>query len=56
MIEKVIDGIKEEVLIHKTSDEAVEAARARIEIAGAWTFVCTGIQCNRTADEVKATG
>ena len=27
------------------SDEAVEAAGTRAEIAGAWTFVCTGIQC-----------
>jgi hypothetical protein len=41
--EKTIDQI-EEVLICEISDEAVEAA-GRAEIAGLWTFVCTGIQC-----------
>ena len=41
--EKTIDQI-EEVLICEISDEAVEAA-GRTEIAGVWTFVCTGIQC-----------
>jgi hypothetical protein len=41
--EKTIDQI-EEVLICEISDEAVEAA-GRAEIAGVWTFVCTGIQC-----------
>src|SRR5262249_31083802 len=28
------------------SDQAVEAAGTGTEIAGAWTFVCTGIGCN----------
>ena len=29
------------------SDEAVEAAGTRAEIAGVWTFICTGIQCGQ---------
>jgi len=41
--EKTIDQI-EEVVICEISNEAVEAA-GRTEIAGVWTFVCTGIQC-----------
>ena len=45
MNEKTIDQIEEEVLSYKISDEAVEAAGTRTEIAG-WTFVCTGIGCN----------
>ena len=45
MDEKTIDQIEEEVLIC-VSDEAVEAAGTRTEIAGVWTFVCTGIGCN----------
>ena len=32
----------EEVLICEISDEAVEAAGMRTEIAGVWTFICTG--------------
>ena len=45
MNEKSIDQI-EEVLICEISDETVEAAGTRTEIAGVWTFVCTGIQCS----------
>jgi hypothetical protein len=45
MNEKTIDQIEEEVLSYEVSDEAVEAA-GTTEIAGAWTFVCTGIECN----------
>ena len=56
MNEKSSHSMEEEVLIHEISDEAVEGAGARIEIAGAWTFVCTGIGCNQTADKIKATG
>jgi hypothetical protein len=46
MNEKTIDQIEEEVLSYEVSDEAVEAAGTSTEIAGAWTFICTGIQCN----------
>ena len=50
MNEKSIDQIEEEVLIYEISDEAVEAAGTRTEIAGVWTFVCTGgIECNRVS-------
>jgi hypothetical protein len=49
MNEKAIDQIEEEVLSYEVSDEAVEAAGTRTEIAGAWTFVCTGIGCNHSA-------
>ena len=46
MNEKTIDQIEEEGLFCEISDEAVEAAGTTIEIAGVWTFVCTGgIQC-----------
>jgi hypothetical protein len=45
MNEKSIDQIEEEVVIYEISDEAVEAAGTRAEIAGVWTFICTGIQC-----------
>ena len=38
MNEKSIDQIEEEVLICEISDEAVEAAGTRTEIAGVWTF------------------
>ena len=48
MNEKTIDQIEEEVLIYEVSDEALEAAGMRTEIAGAWTFICTGIQCNHS--------
>ena len=48
MNEKTIDQIEEEVLSYEVSDEAVEAA-GTTEIAGAWTFVCTGIECNHSA-------
>ena len=44
--EKTIDQIEEEVVIYEISDEAVEVADTRAEIAGVWTFVCTGIQCS----------
>jgi hypothetical protein len=48
MNEKTIDQIEEEVLSYEVSDEAVEAAGTRAEIAGVWTFVCTGgIQCHQ---------
>jgi hypothetical protein len=48
MNEKTIDQIEEEVFSYEISDEAVEAAGTRTEIAGAWTFVCTGgIQCTQ---------
>jgi hypothetical protein len=47
MNEKSIDQIEEEVLICEISDEAVEAAGTRAEIAGVWTFICTGIQCGQ---------
>jgi hypothetical protein len=46
MNEKTIDQIEEEALICEISDEAVEAAGTRTEIAGVWTFVCTGIECS----------
>ena len=52
MNEKTIDQIEEEVLSYEVSDEAVEAAGTRTEIAGAWTFVCTGgIQCNHNVSD-----
>lgn len=44
MNEKTIDQV-EELLSQEVSDEALEAAGTRTEIAGAWTVVCTGIQC-----------
>ena len=47
MNEKTIDQIEEEVLSYEVCDEAVEAAGTRTEIAGVWTFVCTGIQCGQ---------
>ena len=47
MNEKTIDQIEEEVVIYEISDEAVEAAGTRAEIAGVWTFICTGIQCGQ---------
>jgi hypothetical protein len=47
MNEKTIDQIEEEVLICEISDEAVEAAGTRTEIAWVWTFICTGIQCHQ---------
>jgi len=46
MNEKSIDQIEEEVLIYEISDEAVEAAGTRTEIAGVWTFVCTSKHCS----------
>ena len=45
MNEKTIDQIEEDILICQISDEAVEAAGTRTEIAAAWTFVCTGVHC-----------
>jgi hypothetical protein len=45
MNEKLIDQIEED----ETSDDTVEAAGTRTEIAGAWTFVCTGIQCGHVS-------
>jgi hypothetical protein len=57
MNEKTIDQIEEEVLSYEVSDEAVEAAGTRTEIAGAWTFVCTGgIQCNHYVSDGGRTG
>jgi hypothetical protein len=48
MNEKSIDQIEEEVLICEICDEAVEAAGTTTEIAGVWTFVCTGgIECQQ---------
>ena len=41
MNEKTIDQIECEI-----SDEAEEAAGTS-EIAGVWTFICTGIQCGQ---------
>jgi hypothetical protein len=46
MHDKVIDQIEEEILNYEFSDDAVEAAGTRTEVAGAWTWVCTGIGCN----------
>jgi hypothetical protein len=46
MDENSIDQIEEELLIHEISDEAVEAAGTRNEIAGVWTFVCTSKHCS----------
>ena len=55
MNEKTIDQIEEEVLICEISDEAVEAAGTRTEIAGVWTFVCTAalsaITCLHSSNE-----
>jgi hypothetical protein len=45
MDEMTIDQIEEDVLSYEVSDDAVEAAGTRTEIAGAWTFVCSGVQC-----------
>ena len=44
MNEKTIEQ-SEVVLSQEVSDEALEAAGTRTKIAGAWTVVCTGIQC-----------
>jgi hypothetical protein len=41
-----VKTIEEDALSYEVSDEVVEAAGTRIENAGAWTFVCTGIGCN----------
>ncbi len=46
MNEKAIAQIEQEVLIYEISDEAVEVAGTSTEIGGAWTFICTGIQCH----------
>ena len=56
MLEKTIDQIEEDVLSYEVSDEAVEAAGTRTEIAGAWTFICTGIQCNHTVPMCRTEG
>jgi hypothetical protein len=53
MNEKTIDQIEEEALICEISDEAVEAAGTRTEIAGVWTFVCTGIECHHGLKAVE---
>jgi hypothetical protein len=45
MNEKTIDPIEEDVLNYEISDDAVEAAGTSTEMATAWTFVCSGIQC-----------
>jgi hypothetical protein len=44
MNEKTIEQ-SEVVLSQEVSDEALEAAGNRTEIAGAWTNICTGVQC-----------
>ncbi len=50
MNEKTVDQIEEEVLSYEVSDEGVEAAgTTEIAGAGAWTFVCTGVECNHSA-------
>lgn len=36
----------DEDILHEVSDETLEAAGTRTEIAGAWTFICTGIGCH----------
>jgi hypothetical protein len=46
MDEKTLGQIEQEVLTYEVSDEAVEAAGTTSEIARAWTFVCSGIQCH----------
>jgi len=56
MNEKTIDQIEEEVLSYEVYDEAIEAAGTRTEIAGAWTFICTGIQCNHTVPMCRTEG
>jgi hypothetical protein len=43
--EKTIDEIEQDALSYEISDDALEAAGTSTEIAGAWTFVCSGIQC-----------
>jgi hypothetical protein len=45
MNEKIIDEIEEDEI----PDEAVEAAGTRTD-AAAWTFVCSGIQCNGVSE------
>jgi len=48
---KPIDQIEQEAFIHEISDEAVEAAGTKTEIAGVWTFICTsGIQCHDVSE------
>ena len=53
MNEKTIGQIEEEVLSYEVSDEAVGAAGTRTEIAGAWTFICTGVRCNDSPGEAR---
>jgi len=53
MNEKTIDQIEEEVLSYEVCDEAVEAAGTRTEIAEAWTFICTGIECHQVFSRRK---
>ena len=50
MNEKTFAEIEQEILTHEISDEAVEAAGTTSEIAQAWTFVCSGIQCHEVFD------
>jgi hypothetical protein len=45
--EKSIEQIEEEVLAYEISDDAMEALGTRTETAGAWTWICTGLQCER---------
>ena len=47
---KTFAEIEQEVLTYEISDEAVEAAGTTNEIAQAWTFVCSGIQCHEVFD------
>ena len=44
MNEKTIDQIEEDVLNNEVSDDALEVAGTPGD-AGAWTFVCSGVQC-----------
>jgi Flp pilus assembly secretin CpaC len=55
MNEQTTDQIKVDVLSYEVSDEAVETAGTRSEIAGAWTWVCTGIGCNYSPWRVGST-
>jgi hypothetical protein len=47
MNEKTIDQIEQDVLRNEVSDDAVEAAGTRSEIAGAWTWHWVQLQSQR---------
>ena len=36
---------EEEILNYEVADDAVEVAGTSTELAVAWTFVCSGVQC-----------